>query len=86
MSIENEKVTTAVREVRVGRIAGLSSYELAVKHGYKKTEEEFVNEQVRAGIAIQELTQKVNELLQRLPEGISFSVKNGELVVDYDQE
>lgn len=33
------------RDINIGRLTGLSSYELAVKHGYEGTEEEYVNKE-----------------------------------------
>ena len=35
----------SVRKINVGRITGLSSYELAVKHGFEGTEEDYVNKE-----------------------------------------
>ena len=85
MDAEKEQVTNAVREVRVGRIAGLSSYELAVKHGYTKTEQEFVNEQIGNAFLIQELIDKVDALSRQIPRGVRLVVVDGELKVEYDE-
>ena len=51
--------TNIVRKINVGRITGLSTYELAKKHGFEGTEQEFVDREMKIFNDIQNLAKTI---------------------------
>lgn len=81
--------TTTVRQIKVGRITGLSAYELAVKNGtFSGTEEDFANSVIANKTQLDQILSKLNEigdkldnLCSRLPDNISISLDEHDNII-----
>jgi len=81
--------TTAVRQIKVGRITGLSAYELAVKNGtFTGSEADFAKSVVENKTQLDQILAKLNEigdkldnLCSRLPDDISISLDEHDNII-----
>lgn len=81
--------TTAVRQIKVGRITGLSAYELAVKNGtFTGSEEDFAKSVIANKTQLDQILSKLNEigdkldnLCSRLPDDISISLDEHDNII-----
>lgn len=75
-----------IRKINVGRITGLSAYELAVKHGFVGTEEDYVKKQNELYLQMVEVAKNVACFSKFTCDGnsIESDFNKNELIIKHD--
>ncbi len=80
------QIDSVIRKINVGRITGLSAYELAVKHGFVGTEEDYVKKQSELYLQMVEVAKNVACFSKFTCDGnsIESSFNKNELIIKHD--
>ena len=79
--------TTAVRQIKVGRIVGLSAYEIAVKNGtFTGSEEDFAKMVVTSQEQLNTITEEVNNLKSSIDSDMNEQLRTINETINQIQE